>query len=576
MTIHLQKYLRVLLLASVFFALSTVWAFAATLSVSPNTAVYTAGQTFTARVVVNTAGKKINAAEGTLSFKPSELSVVRISKGSIFNLWTAEPSFSNSAGTITFSGGTPTGYSGSAGTVLSITFRVKAAGNPKLSFVNGSVLAADGRGTNVLTAMNGATYTIVAQDTSPTPEVVEYVPPANTPDRPVITSTTHPDSDGWYPTKTAELSWNLPSDIVAVRTLLDDKSSSIPTKVYTDPISKITIDDLDEGVQYFHLQFKNSDGWGKVAHYRLAVDSVKPSLFEIALPDDADLSNPEQTLLLRTEDDTSKVATFKIKIDDTEPYEFVDTEGAKRVTLPALDPGYHTVIIEAFDNAGNSVINTLSFTILAFDKPVFTEYPTEVSENVIPVIKGATRPKSKVELSITKIGSDTQTVTLSSDESGEFVYIPESRLSLGVYELSAVAIDQYGAQSEVSDTVRIAVQQPGYLRIGAMAISLLSVVVPLLALVILLLFGLFFIISKWRSFRKGVTKETKEALVMLNTQFTQLQKTLTSEASALANTRKTKKLTKSEVALVESMQEALTSAQQKVTKEMKDVDTLIK
>ncbi|MEZ4200072.1 MAG: hypothetical protein R3B69_00480 [Candidatus Paceibacterota bacterium] len=36
---------------------------AATLSLSPGTGVYTAGGTFTARVVVNTAGESVNAAE---------------------------------------------------------------------------------------------------------------------------------------------------------------------------------------------------------------------------------------------------------------------------------------------------------------------------------------------------------------------------------------------------------------------------------------------------------------------------------------------------------------------------------
>ena len=74
----------------VFFGVQVHAAEAATLSVSPGTGVYTSNSTFTVRVVVNSGGKPINAAEGTLTFNPSELSVVSASRStSIFNLWVA-------------------------------------------------------------------------------------------------------------------------------------------------------------------------------------------------------------------------------------------------------------------------------------------------------------------------------------------------------------------------------------------------------------------------------------------------------------------------------------------------------
>ena len=89
-----------------------------TLLLSPSTGVYQANSVFTVRVVVNTGGQSINAAEGKLQFDNQKLSVVNLSQaGSIFNLWTTEPEFSNSAGTITFGGGSPKGYTGSAGTI---------------------------------------------------------------------------------------------------------------------------------------------------------------------------------------------------------------------------------------------------------------------------------------------------------------------------------------------------------------------------------------------------------------------------------------------------------------------------
>ena len=568
-----------ILLLGVFFIIcffgSIQQSFAATLNISPSTGVYTAGQTFTARVVVNTTGANVNAAEGTLAFNPAELSVVRVVKGSIFSLWTAEPSFSNSAGTISFSGGTPSGYSGAAGTVLSVTFRVKGAGTQKVTFRSGAVLAADGRGTNVLTSMSGGTYTSAAVTLVPDAEVVEYIAPANTPARPMITSTTHIDAEKWYASTDAELAWTIPDGVLAVRTLLDEYSGSIPTKVYDNPISKISLTELDEGEQYFHLQFKNKEGWGRVAHYRLAVDTHNPTSFTISLPQDADLSNPIQSLVLSADDVTSPVQRFIITINSNEPYEFIDTEEKGIIQLESLAPGHHSIVIEAFDAAGNSLIDSLSFEIAAFEKPIFTEYPSELSESVIPVIKGVTRPNAEVKITFSKKGSDSQEIVVMSSESGDFVFIPEARLSLGVYELTAVAVDEYGAQSEVSDIIRIAVQQPGYIKVGSLVVSILSVVIPLLALTLLLILGLWFTFTKLRRMRIGVTRESEEALQILHKEFQQLHHIMQTEADALASTRKTNKLTKAEASLVDTVQDALDTAKKRVEKEIMDVETIV-
>lgn len=574
-----QAVIKFALVLLFFFTASC--AFAATLSLTPDTGVYTAGGTFTARVVVNTNGASINAADGSLSFNPKELTVVGISKGSIFNLWTAEPSYSNSAGTISFSGGTPTGYKGNGGTVISITFRAAAAGSPKVSFRSGSVLAADGQGTNVLTTMNGGAYTVSAAGVVPEPETIEYVAPANTPAAPNINSSTHPDTSKWYTTNNAELSWSVPSDVTAVRTLLDGNSGSIPTKVYDSPIGSISLSDLEEGVSYFHLQFRNAEGWGRVAHYRLAVDSQKPTSFNVTLQDNADLSNPIQTLVFSAEDETSNVRRFLVQLDGGEPYEFIDETGSSTHTLASLQPGHHSVIVEAFDEAGNSIISTLSFGILAFDKPQFTEYPSKINEEVIPVVKGITRPNSQVIVTLTRTGlgvssqDATNEYTVTSSENGEFVFIPDGRLSLGVYELTARAVDQYGAQSEPSDVVRIAVEQPGYIKFGSFVVSVLSIVVPMFGLLGLLILGTVFLLARMRALKKGVSRETKEALAMLASEFKSLRDELDTQRSKLENARKTKKLTKAEADLFATLGQALSVSQKRVQKEMDDVEDIV-
>lgn len=571
----LMKTTLIFLIIFTVYAVSAVCAEAASLGLSPSTGVYTANGAFTVKVVVNTEGKPVNAADGTISFNPRELSVVSVNRsGSIFNLWVAEPAFSNSAGTISFSGGLPSGYTGGSGNIMTVTFRAAGAGTARVNFTKGSVLANDGKGTNILTAMNGGTYTIQAAQVAPEPELIEYIAPANTPAAPKITSDTHADPSKWHATNKAVLNWTLPSGVTAVRTLLNENPTSVPTKVYENPIRTITLEDLPEGESYFHVQFQNADGWGKVTHYRLAVDTEKPTNIVIEHPEGANLANPIQTLLVKVEDETSLVRRFSVKLDSAEPYDVIDETGSSTIVLPALEPGYHSVIIEAFDEAGNSILGSYSFTVEAFDRPVFTEYPTEINEEVIPVIKGLTRPHATVEVTVSRPGGEPSLYSVTSDENGEFIFIPEGTFSTGTWELTAQATDEFGANSDVSDTIRIAVQQPGFLRIGSLIVSVLSVIVPLVVLVFLLGFGIWYLFMIARRFRRRVGIESTEALEILNREFSTLQSSLRDQESVLQDSRKSKKLTKAEAEMIEVLDRALQSSQRKVEKEIQDVTKL--
>ena len=550
---------------------------AASLSISPSTGVYTTGSPFTVRVVLNTQGQAINAAEGSLSFDPQQMTVQRINQsGSIFNLWTIEPEFSNSAGTISFGGGSPRGYTGSAGTILSITFLPRSAGTAKLNFTTGSALAADGLGTNVLSSMGSGTFTIAAQSTTPEPEEIEYIAPANTPAAPVVRSSTHRDPEAWHQGTTAELSWTVPAGVTGVRTGLTRSPNSVPTVVYETPISARTLEDLEQGVQYFHIQFRNADGWGRVAHYRLAVDSEKPSQFDIELLETTP-GDPEPTLFFDVTDATSPVRDFIIQINGGEPIEYTDETGSSTYQLPSLEPGRHSVVVEAFDAAGNSIVSSFAFDIAAFEKPVFEEYPRRLSVGVVPVITGVTRPEAELEIRVVRVGASTepQTYTVTSDVNGGFTFIPDGPFDQGVYELSARATDTFGAQSEWSDPVRMVVTEPGYIQFGTMLVSALSLFVPLVALLLLLILATLYFVRRIRRISGYIIRETEEAETSVTNAFGRLRSIVDTHATTLASSRKTKKLTKAESELITALRQELQESERRVKKEVGDVDDIV-
>ena len=94
-----------IILFSFLIGLAPLSVSAATLSFSTPAESYSVGSTFSVSVYAGSSDQAMNAASGVISFPWDKLEVVSLSKtGSIFSLWVQEPSFSNSAGTVSFEG----------------------------------------------------------------------------------------------------------------------------------------------------------------------------------------------------------------------------------------------------------------------------------------------------------------------------------------------------------------------------------------------------------------------------------------------------------------------------------------
>lgn len=176
MNFSLLKKIGIVFSTALFFIVSPV--FAASFSLGAPGTNFEVGKTFSVTVSAQTAGQVINAAAGSLTFPKDIVEVTSISKsGSIVSLWVQEPQFSNTMGMVSFEGiMLNPGFSGS-GKILSVNFRVKNAGTGNFSFSQGSILANDGNGTNILKDLGTLRITTVAPTLQPVPQPVSATRP---------------------------------------------------------------------------------------------------------------------------------------------------------------------------------------------------------------------------------------------------------------------------------------------------------------------------------------------------------------------------------------------------------------
>ncbi len=347
---------------------------AAELSLTPGTGTFSAGGDFSLTVSIDPQSDSVNAADGTISFDPSLLSVSSVSRdGSVFSLWTSDPSFSNTAGTLTFSGGTPSAFS-TKGKVVTINFKAKTTGSAKVEFTKGSVLAADGKGTDVYKSGVGGTYTIGEGAPTPPPAAPKATPKAAPSDglgvgpvpiAPVTTSSTHPKPDTWYSTTTIKFAWKPPGDVVMLRTILSQDENAEPTEE-TDKMSEpLVLTATGDGVWYLAAQYQNDSGWGERSVFKVQIDSVAPKPFDVSLVD-----GDTPKLAFSTEDELSGVDRYVLQFGATT----VATIRAQDLMdghfpVPAQEGGPQVVTVTAFDKAGNSTETKKELTLPLVLKP---------------------------------------------------------------------------------------------------------------------------------------------------------------------------------------------------------------
>jgi hypothetical protein len=326
---------------------------AATLRLSPGAGSFLVGSSFDVSIVLDTKGKPVNLIETELFFPPDKLQLSSPSVGkSIIQLWPAPPIFSNREGRVYFAGGAPDpGLNTSNGLVLTLTFRVVSAGKAEIRFGGrSSLLAHDGKGTNVLTQPSSAFFRLF------------HPPPLG----PAISSPTHPDQEKWYRENNPIFVWSKSAGAEAYSFKINQDPGSVPDTIADGVSSTAAFEGLGNGIWYFHLREKANGVWGGASRYVVKIDNDPPAEFRINVSPSARTSNRSPIFRFFAADVLSGFGTWEMKIMplflEPEQALFFGVDSPYRAVN--LEPGRYLVVVRAADKAGNLREETETITIL--------------------------------------------------------------------------------------------------------------------------------------------------------------------------------------------------------------------
>ncbi len=551
----------------------------AVLFLSPNSGSYAVNSNFSVKVAVNSGGGDgINAAEGQIKFDSSYLSVTKVADtGSIFKLWTTDPTYSNSAGTVSFGGGSPGPYTGNSGTIFTIYFTAKKAGTTAVNFTSGIVLAADGKGTNVFSGFGNASFTITEaqkaeEKPADKPKTEEEKPAVKglLPPLPEISSETHPETDVWYANNHPQFSWKLLTDLIGVSYDITSSPESDPGAEIDGIVEDVLFEEIvPDGEKYFHIKYKNKSGWGQIAHKKFMVDATPPKSFNIVVDDGGDATNPAPLLRFSTSDETSGLDYYKITLNgQAEQVKPEEMEKGHYKPRP-LSPGEYSAQIEAVDKAGNIASAEAKFIIEPLKAPIITSIPKTVNSKEEFVIRGTSfYPNIKVKIFISQGAKNAVEAEADTDNDGNWSYFHAGALEKGNYEAWAKLIDSRGAQSLDSSRHILSV----------ISLSLLErfymwIIVLLLIIIVILTLYILYQRKEYLEEKTRIMRETKEVKVKLAKIFVALREEV-DELIELAD--KKPGLSESERRVKEKLQESLDISEEFINKEVTDVEKEIK
>jgi len=149
-----------------------------------------------------------------------------------------------------------------------------------------------------------------------------------------------------------------------MRTLLSREPTAAAGNFITERAAKTKkYQNIESGIWYFHLRFRNQAGWGATALYKIMVDTEPPEPFSIEIRQYTPWDN-YPILFFESSDKLSGIWLYEVRIGSGDSFPIYREEILHNpFKTPYQSPGQHPVTVKAVDKAGNLVEATAILTV---------------------------------------------------------------------------------------------------------------------------------------------------------------------------------------------------------------------
>ncbi|OGI95062.1 hypothetical protein A2917_01635 [Candidatus Nomurabacteria bacterium RIFCSPLOWO2_01_FULL_42_17] len=206
--------------------------------------------------------------------------------------------------------------------------------------------------------------------------------------------------------------------------------------------------------------------------------------------------------------------------------------------------------------------------------PVFTDYSKDIHEGEFLVVKGLADPNTEIFINSDAVLSSTQEVAhvlavVKSDEKGAFTYVSEKARS-GTYMITAQAHYPDGVFSEKTLPIKISVSPLLSTLIPNNIMGLLSIIIPILALIILLILLMIWGWHHILHYREYMQKKLIEARNVVSKSFNILDEDVKEEVKIFKKIKALESLSNEDRLFINQFKKDIEAAEKVILNKIKE------
>lgn len=305
----------------------------------------------TVAIKVISGGELINAAQANIEYDPSAVRVadIIITKSFCDPSFFLEKTIDNKKGLVTIACGRPGGFTEDTGILAELLVQPLKSGDFSLRFGSETqVLAHDGLGTNVLRQIINASFRVLSLS-----DALAFSQSA----RPLLFSSSHPNSERWYNTRNVAVSWPRLSEKTRYVYTIDQNSDTALRSGESVAENTLYIKTPADGVYYVHIAAETERELGPTSHIKIRVDSAPPAPPRVTASNYSPKAGEVVRIGVSSSDEMSGLQkTYYYKVNEGIRLPF-----GRELAILFQESGTYILAVRAFDNAGN--FNDASVTI---------------------------------------------------------------------------------------------------------------------------------------------------------------------------------------------------------------------